>query len=396
MQTLKDPPKTIHHNRQSSNRHTTRQSTSQGAEKEKFFLMTISDVKEHYKAKLINAQAYVLYIVKANKAPNWKWTFNVKAFCTEWEIPERTFYWAISKLRSQGLLHWSIKERMTLWYETNIAQNPDTDLALQDVAEPVQDVAEPVQDVAEPVQDVAEEKAESLDITSIQNATNINQIDTNSSSDIALAVATPISHPNEELNNSQEIKQEASQVEVIVPSNASCQPMSQTNSLVDAAQLNGEVQQITTQPSGTECSAAPPRTDESPADLREKWLRQKALTLPKPIPAANLERWVRSQLLPENWQKWEEDYTTDRPAPQYELYPEGFEEKVQQWRSSGVSVGICYNASRLEIKTNRYTMSAAEFMEMPIEPLLEKPDPNFHAKAHQLVLKLGSRKKEKN
>jgi hypothetical protein len=101
--------------------------------RESFFKLTSEELKQAYRAKDINARRYILWIVKTHGKAGWKWTFTVKDFCSEWEINERTFYRAVSKLKMEGLLHWEIQSRITVWYGTdshNIAA--DTDVATTD------------------------------------------------------------------------------------------------------------------------------------------------------------------------------------------------------------------------------------------------------------------------
>lgn len=86
-----------------------------------FYKLMSSELKEMYQAGLLDAPAYVLLIVKTQRAAGWKWTFKVKDFCLEWGINERTFYRAVSKLKSMNLLHWETNGIITVWHGTDIA-----------------------------------------------------------------------------------------------------------------------------------------------------------------------------------------------------------------------------------------------------------------------------------
>jgi hypothetical protein len=95
--------------------------------RESFFKLTAEELKQAYKAGDINASRYILWIVKTHGKAGWKWSFTAREFCSEWEINERTFYRAVSKLRSEGLLNWETEGKITVWYDTVDATNLDTD-----------------------------------------------------------------------------------------------------------------------------------------------------------------------------------------------------------------------------------------------------------------------------
>lgn len=94
-----------------------------GKKSKSFYKLMSSELKEMYQAGLLDAPAYVLLIVKTQRAAGWKWTFKVKDFCLEWGINERTFYRAVSKLKSMNLLHWETNGIITVWHGTDIATN---------------------------------------------------------------------------------------------------------------------------------------------------------------------------------------------------------------------------------------------------------------------------------
>lgn len=88
-----------------------------------FYKLMGSELRQMYEAKLLDAPAYVLLIVKTQRAAGWKWTFKIKDFCEEWGINERTFYRAVSKLKSMGLLNWETNGIITVWHGSDIAKS---------------------------------------------------------------------------------------------------------------------------------------------------------------------------------------------------------------------------------------------------------------------------------
>ncbi len=162
--------------------------------------MDIEQIRLDYKEKLINAETYVYYLIKAHRSAGWKWTFSVKEFCKEWDIKERTFYHAVSRLRSKKLIEWQTEGRITVWWGADIAktdpgvsENPPNPVPAsapqtfaeppqllaveaQTFAEPVQEVAEEAQPLAVEVQNVAEVTPETLALQSVKNATDMTDI----------------------------------------------------------------------------------------------------------------------------------------------------------------------------------------------------------------------------
>lgn len=168
--------------------------------KQPFFIMDIEQIRLDYKEKLINAETYVYYLIKAHRSAGWKWTFSVKEFCKEWDIKERTFYHAVSRLRSKKLIEWQTEGRITVWWGADIAKtdpglsenppNPVPASSPQTFAEPVQEVAEEAQPLAVEVQNIAmeaqplaveaqtfaETTPETLALQSVKNATDMTDI----------------------------------------------------------------------------------------------------------------------------------------------------------------------------------------------------------------------------
>lgn len=144
----------------------------QAQTKRQFVMITPEELKLNYKAGVLNAQTYLLYLIKTQRTEGWEWRFNVEEFCRKWEIAERTFYDALSKLRVKKLISWRTGDSTVVvsWgreatktpnlhsSDSPNSPNPDTVIAPQDVAEAPQNVAEALQDVANPLQDVAEEQ----------------------------------------------------------------------------------------------------------------------------------------------------------------------------------------------------------------------------------------------
>jgi hypothetical protein len=158
---------------------------------QQFYKLVPEQLKQDYKAKILNSEAYLYYLIKAKRAAGWEWRVKVKEFCAEWEITGSTFYWALSKLRAKNLIFWrSGDNTVVVWWgkeATKIANvhssdlpnspNPDTVIALQDVREPLQDVREPLQDVREPLQDVRERNPQALTVAESCNASYSLHID---------------------------------------------------------------------------------------------------------------------------------------------------------------------------------------------------------------------------
>lgn len=92
--------------------------------KPQFLMMTAERAKHDYKAKLITAEAYILYLLEIHRTEGWKWTFEPKQFCKEWEIPKSTFYRTISSLKCKGLVNWEVEGKVSLWRGSDIAM-PD-------------------------------------------------------------------------------------------------------------------------------------------------------------------------------------------------------------------------------------------------------------------------------
>ena len=161
-----------------------------GNQSKSFHKFTFEECRTFYTEDLVDAAGYILLIVKCHGAAGWKWSFKVKDFCKEWNIPQRTFYYAISKLREKKLLHWEIKDTITVWYGTDIAKEHDTNTivnehkypaidcnatngmsinTLQCIAQPVQPIAIEVPQIAQPVQLIAIEIPETLATKELQN-----------------------------------------------------------------------------------------------------------------------------------------------------------------------------------------------------------------------------------
>ena len=88
------------------------------------------ELRQLYELKLLDAPAYILLIVKAQRAAGWRWTFKVKDFCKKWGITTPTFYRAVSKLKTMGLLHWETGETITVWHSADIASSLTNDIIL--------------------------------------------------------------------------------------------------------------------------------------------------------------------------------------------------------------------------------------------------------------------------
>ncbi len=152
--------------------------------KQPFFKMTAHLAKEDYKAKLITAEAYVLYIIKARHSPGWKWTFDPKEFCQEWEIPKSTFYRVISNLKAKGKINWETSGTITVWHGTDIAMSEtasptnETDSLMNETASPTNETEVP---------QVRLKSAKTLVVHFVHEPTDIKQIDTDSTESVSIS-----------------------------------------------------------------------------------------------------------------------------------------------------------------------------------------------------------------
>jgi hypothetical protein len=170
-------------------------SVPNSTEKQPFFIMSVEQIQKDYKDKLITTEAYILYLLQSHRSAGWKWSFVPKEFCNQWGIKERTFYHALSKLKTQKRVCWQTDGKVILWWGADIANVNSSDLGnsqdvyrvkapqsvaedVQHVAVPVQSVAVKVQHVAVPVQYVAQEMSETLTAQELQNPIYIKQIKT--------------------------------------------------------------------------------------------------------------------------------------------------------------------------------------------------------------------------
>jgi hypothetical protein len=178
---------------------------------DQFWRVGIDTLKWLYQKNLITATAYLLGIIRGTKGQGWKWTFKAPEFCEEWGISERSFYRAISFLKTHNLIDWKVKGEITVWWNENASNLsvasvlPSVAETLPSVAETLPSVAETLPSVAETLPSVAEETLESLDMQSFQEPTRLysdifyrSDSLSDSYSDVALAEATPTPHPKEE------------------------------------------------------------------------------------------------------------------------------------------------------------------------------------------------------
>jgi len=175
-------------------------------ETKQYWAVTIEEAQRLYKSKVWDATAYLLAIIKTHGASGWKWAFRVKDFCQQWQIPERTFYRALSKLRSLQLVFWEAQDRVVVWWQdihlsdSVEAQNLDTVCSPPTVAEPLSEMAasvsdaaetmplmaEPLPDVTDPLPTMAEQKPETVNTQSVEesprSSSSSSQLTYNSSS----------------------------------------------------------------------------------------------------------------------------------------------------------------------------------------------------------------------
>ena len=146
--------------------------------KTQFYKLMSPELKEMYEAKLLDAPAYILLIVKTQRASGWKWTFKVKDFCKEWGISKTSFYRAVSKLKDMGRLHWESGDTITVWHGTDIPRENSPDTGNNDFScsenSPTIGTAFPI--VGNKVPQSGLKKAETLTSSNVQSAPDIIQI----------------------------------------------------------------------------------------------------------------------------------------------------------------------------------------------------------------------------
>lgn len=157
------------------------------AKSQQFFKMTAERAKSDYKIKLITAEAYILYIIESNRSAGWKWTFDPKEFCAEWEISKSTFYRAISSLKARGKINWETTGKITVWHGADIpmheTENP-TDKNPSPTCEnpsPIHNTVSPTCETEIPtdgtvIPQVGISKAETVTQLISQDSTDIKQI----------------------------------------------------------------------------------------------------------------------------------------------------------------------------------------------------------------------------
>lgn len=138
--------------------------------KKQFLMVTPEELKRDYKAKVLNAETYLYYLIKAKRAAGWEWCVKVKEFCSEWEIVERTFYHALSKLRVKNLISWrSGDNTVVIQWGKEVAKTAKVDSS-DSASSPNPDIVMAPQDVAEALQDVAEKNVKTLAVAELCNS----------------------------------------------------------------------------------------------------------------------------------------------------------------------------------------------------------------------------------
>ncbi|HYX17872.1 MAG TPA: hypothetical protein VE944_26635 [Nostoc sp.] len=158
--------------------------------KEQFFRATPDELKQSYKAKIFNTEAYLYSLIKAKRAAGWEWRLNIKQFCREWEIAERSFYRALSKLRAKNFISWrSGDNTVVVWWgkevdkTANVHSGDSANSLNPYIVMAPPNVAEPLPDVAEPLPDVAEQNAEPLAVAESCNSSYSLQINSKLNTD---------------------------------------------------------------------------------------------------------------------------------------------------------------------------------------------------------------------
>jgi hypothetical protein len=74
-----------------------------------FYKLTAERVKQDYVDGLITAEAYILYLLDIHSFGNVGWSIDATEATSKWNIPKRTYYRAIEKLKSSGKIKISNK-----------------------------------------------------------------------------------------------------------------------------------------------------------------------------------------------------------------------------------------------------------------------------------------------
>lgn len=174
--------------------------SSNGGKQQQFYKVTADVAKEHYKLRLITAEGYIFTLLNIHGKRGWKWTFDPKEFCKEFEISKSTFYRAINNLKNKWLVECQIQRLITLCCpvdevspklgtehvdnsridevspkletETFISNpKPETGSPTNETGSPTNETSSPTNETVVP--SLRLEKAESVDVQDFQNSPDL-------------------------------------------------------------------------------------------------------------------------------------------------------------------------------------------------------------------------------
>jgi len=300
--------------------------------------------------KWITAPAYILAIVRIHGKPGWKWSFRIKDFCETWNIKRRTFFHAVSQLRTHGLLHWESAGKITVWYGSDIASSA-TGETVQSVAPAVQSIAPRVPSVAPAVQSIAPKISETLAAVESCKAPYSIHIDLKSSSNL-------IKEKEEDQKTEVKQEQEVDQVKSI------CQPPKELKFPIKRKLLKED-----------DPPAAKSLDEYEKIDVGFlKWMTEvKIPSLELDDEVRNVESFARG-MIKRDGECLRREYAAVRAEEQ--LRKEGFElrgqveARLEQWKEAEIPSDIrVYDSpgGRPVVLMDGKSIPAAEFLKQPIE-----------------------------
>ena len=214
--------------------------TSQTEKLQSFWACTSEEARELYLDGILDATAYLFAIVKSHGAAGWEWAVDVKVFCEEWGLTERTFYRAKSILERKKRISWKKRDRNIIsWRHNRLndlskAQNPDSSKApppvtvrLPQVTLPLPQVTLNLPQITLPLPQVTKFQFKTFDIQrigeSLKSSSNLDQINFNFLSQKCEGRKNENLEPEPEPESKEKKVVETSSLEVVEQSKISIQ-----------------------------------------------------------------------------------------------------------------------------------------------------------------------------
>lgn len=356
---------------------------------EKFYGITQKCLEELRKLEWMRKRKFIStawYIyqwlrIQVGAAPWYAATINTEEFQREHDIPSRTFQYALKVLSEDGLIRQEGRGLIIKLY-WNPLPHEDTENA-QSIARNQQPIAPSEQPVTHNQQSVAQVEAESIDMIGFHESFKYTNI-TNSSNEAEEEEFKEF-RPEEEVWPKEPVHnfkdEEVEQTISFSTEDGQKETQEQPHPDEDSFSAPAATANLKSECDSSEAAGKKLAHTDDEQDPREKWLRQKAPTLKKPIAPENLDRWVRAQLQPANWQKWQADYqASTASAPKFEPIPDGLLEKIDELRKRVPGQEHCFAqrydlGGRIVVETFYGQMTAVEFMVKPIEEMLPQTKP---------------------